>query len=119
MSIREEGFTYRLEEGVAHVTLSRPDRINALTFGSYRALTDAFREMHETAAVRAVVLSGEGRNMFINLGLALGTSALFYAGNFLSQYLGDNAVLSPELAAWFPLIAFGTIAVARWDTIRT
>ncbi|MFO0681338.1 MAG: enoyl-CoA hydratase family protein [Sandaracinus sp.] len=68
MSIREEGFTYRLEDGVAHVTLARPDRINALTFGSYRALTDAFREMHETAAVRAVVLSGEGTRGFCSGG---------------------------------------------------
>lgn len=66
-----------------------------------------------------LVLAGEGRSMFINLGLALATSALFYAGNFLSQYLGDNAVLSPELAAWSPLIVFASIAVARWDTIRT
>ncbi len=68
MSIREEGFTYRLDEGVAHVTLARPDRINALTFGSYRALTDAFREIHETAAVRAVVLSGEGPRGFCSGG---------------------------------------------------
>jgi enoyl-CoA hydratase/carnithine racemase len=68
MTIREEGFTYRLENGVAHVTLARPDRINALTFASYRALTDAFREIHETAAVRAVVLSGEGPRGFCSGG---------------------------------------------------
>ncbi len=57
--------------------------------------------------------------MFVNLGMSLGTSALFYGATFLSQYLGGNAVISPELAAWAPLIVFGTIAVARWDTIRT
>jgi enoyl-CoA hydratase/carnithine racemase len=68
MAIREEGFTYRLEDGVARVTLERPDRINALTFASYRALTDAFREIHETADVRAVVLSGEGRRGFCSGG---------------------------------------------------
>jgi len=68
MTIREEGFRYRLEDGVAHVTLARPDRINALTFASYRALTDAFREMNETAAVRSVVLSGEGPRGFCSGG---------------------------------------------------
>jgi lipopolysaccharide export system permease protein len=66
-----------------------------------------------------LVLGGYGRNMFINLGLSLGTSALFYGFGFLCQYLGGNGNISPELAAWAPLIGFGSIAVARWDRIRT
>lgn len=66
-----------------------------------------------------LVLGGYGRNMFINLGLSLGTSAVFYGSCFLCRYLGLHDVLSPELSAWAPLIAFGTVAVARWDTIRT
>ena len=66
-----------------------------------------------------LVLSGYGRNMFINLGLSLGTSALFYAAGFVCQYLGGHDVLSPELSAWAPLILFGTWASARWGRIRT
>src|SRR3954451_14448173 len=66
-----------------------------------------------------LVLGGYGRNMFINLGLSLGTSALFYALNFMCQYLRNNALVSPALAAWAPLIAFGSFAVARWGNIRT
>ena len=66
-----------------------------------------------------LVLGGAGRNMFVNLGMSLGTSGLFYAANFMSQYLGSHEVYSPEMAAWAPLIVFGSIAVARWDTIRT
>ncbi|MFO0909171.1 MAG: LptF/LptG family permease [Isosphaeraceae bacterium] len=66
-----------------------------------------------------LVLGGYGRNMFINLGFSLGTSAVFYAVVFTTQYLGSHSVLSPELSAWAPLIAFGTLAVARWDAIRT
>jgi lipopolysaccharide export system permease protein len=66
-----------------------------------------------------LVLGGYGRNMFINLGLSLGTSALFYGLAFMCQYLGNNGAVSPELAAWAPLVGFGTLAVARWDTIRT
>jgi lipopolysaccharide export system permease protein len=65
------------------------------------------------------VLGGYGRNMFINLGLSLGTAALFYGVSFLTKYLGQHSALAPELAAWAPLIGFGTIAVARWDRIRT
>jgi lipopolysaccharide export system permease protein len=66
-----------------------------------------------------LVLGGAGRNMFVNLGMSLGTSGLFYSVNFMSQYLGGHEVYSPEMAAWAPLILFGTFAVARWDTIRT
>jgi lipopolysaccharide export system permease protein len=66
-----------------------------------------------------VVLSGFGRNMFINLGLSLGICAAFYSVCFMAQYLADSGVLSPELATWIPLIGFGSFAVARWDKIRT
>ena len=66
-----------------------------------------------------LVLGGYGRNTFINLGLALGNSAMFYGGVILCQYLGSFKVLSPVLAAWAPLIVFGTIATVRWDQIRT
>lgn len=65
------------------------------------------------------VLGGYGRNMFINLGISLGTAAVFYGLNFMAQFLGTHAVVSPELAAWAPLIGFGTLAVYRWDAIRT
>ena len=57
-----------------------------------------------------LVLGCEGRNMFVNLGLSLGTSALFYSASFLVNYLGNSNVISPELAAWVPIMAFGTLA---------
>ena len=66
-----------------------------------------------------LVLGGTGRNMFVNLGMSLGTSGVFYSANFMSQYLGSHGVLTAEQAAWAPLICFGTIASARWGTIRT
>ena len=66
-----------------------------------------------------LVLGGAGRNMFVNLGMSLGTSGVFYSANFMSQYLGSHGVLSPEQAAWAPLIVFGTVASARWGSIRT
>jgi lipopolysaccharide export system permease protein len=65
------------------------------------------------------VLGGYGGNMFVNLGISLGTAAVFYALNFMAQFLGSHAVLSPEFAAWGPLIGFGTFAALRWDAIRT
>jgi lipopolysaccharide export system permease protein len=66
-----------------------------------------------------LVLGGMGRNMYVNLGLSLATSGVFYASAFLVQYLAKNDVVTPELAAWLPLIAFGTLAASRWDRIRS
>lgn len=67
--IRQEGFRIELDEhGVATVTLSRPERINALTFGSYAALRDAFRALGERTDVRAVVLHGKGAKGFCSGG---------------------------------------------------
>jgi lipopolysaccharide export system permease protein len=65
------------------------------------------------------VLGGYGKNMFINLGLSLGTAAVFYGMGFLAQYLGANQVIPSELSAWAPLIGFGTFAALRWSAIRT
>jgi len=66
-----------------------------------------------------LVLGGYGRNMFINLGFALGNSAMFYGAVLLCQYLGSTAVLVPSLAAWLPLFIFAMLASWRWDRIRT
>lgn len=48
-----------VDDGVAVVTLDRPDRLNALTFEVYRDLAAWFRD--PPGGVRAVVLTGEGR----------------------------------------------------------
>ncbi|MFE2906781.1 enoyl-CoA hydratase/isomerase family protein, partial [Streptomyces olivaceus] len=48
-------------DGVATVTLARPDRLNALTFEAYADLRDLLAELSRERAVRALVLAGEGR----------------------------------------------------------
>ncbi|POX37531.1 enoyl-CoA hydratase [Streptomyces sp. Ru73] len=49
------------EDGVATVTLARPDTLNSLTFGAYADLRDLLAELSRERAVRALVLGGEGR----------------------------------------------------------
>ena len=55
--------THRVERdgGVATVTLDRPDAMNAQTRASRRALARDLRALSGDAAVRCVVLTGEGR----------------------------------------------------------
>jgi enoyl-CoA hydratase/carnithine racemase len=55
-------FRYALDpNGVATVTLARPDRLNALTFAVYRELREVVDAIGGDTAVRAVVITGEGR----------------------------------------------------------
>ncbi|HWU09276.1 MAG TPA: enoyl-CoA hydratase family protein [Streptomyces sp.] len=49
------------EGGVATVTLARPEKLNALTFGAYADLRDLLAELSRERSVRALVLAGEGR----------------------------------------------------------
>ncbi|MFF1355460.1 enoyl-CoA hydratase family protein [Streptomyces sp. NPDC058297] len=52
---------YAVDDGVATVTLARPDKLNALTFGAYADLRDLLAELTRERSVRALVLAGEGR----------------------------------------------------------
>ncbi|MDO8704690.1 MAG: crotonase/enoyl-CoA hydratase family protein [Sulfuricaulis sp.] len=52
---------YNIQDGVAHVRMTRPDKSNALDGAMFDALIDAGRQLSGTKGVRAVVLSGEGR----------------------------------------------------------
>jgi enoyl-CoA hydratase/carnithine racemase len=56
-----KSFIYEVRDGVAWITLNRPERLNALTFEVYRELTDLFAALEEESGVRSVVVTGAGR----------------------------------------------------------
>jgi len=53
--------TLEKDEGIATVTLNRPQRLNAWTPAMGAELADAFRDVDRDAAVRAVIFTGAGR----------------------------------------------------------
>jgi enoyl-CoA hydratase/carnithine racemase len=55
-------FKYKFQDGVACITLDRPDRKNPLTFDSYAELRNLFRALALATDVKAVVLTGAGDN---------------------------------------------------------
>ncbi len=123
MMIRKTGwFQYGtlgdLFRGLADPNTDRYDRadiemsIHSRVLRPFLALTLMFMTL-------PLVLGGFGRNMFINLGLALGNSALFYGTNIVCLNLGSAGVLPPVQAAWIPMFVFGLLAVHRWGQIRT
>jgi enoyl-CoA hydratase len=70
-----------IADGIAWLTLNRPEKLNALDWPTIRALADALDEVRERADVRVVVTRGNGR--------------AFCAGSDLA----DIAPLSPAEAA--------------------
>lgn len=64
---------FTTDSGVATITLNRPDRSNAFDDEMTRELLDALKQIERDASVRAVVLTGAGKN--------------FCAGQDLSAFL--------------------------------
>lgn len=96
--------TIEVNEGVADVRLSRPDKLNAFDPEMFEALVDAARSLEHDPALRAVVLSGEGRAFSAGLdvasfqGIGEGAKDLFArdAGN-AANYAQGAAYLWTEL----------------------
>ena len=55
-------FLYQVNDGIATLTLNRPEVMNALTFEIYAQLRDLFEALRYDETVRAVVLTGAGDN---------------------------------------------------------
>jgi enoyl-CoA hydratase/carnithine racemase len=61
-SFKPEHFLWEFADGVATVTLNRPERKNPLTFKSYAELRDTFRQLVYLRDVKVVVVTGAGGN---------------------------------------------------------
>jgi enoyl-CoA hydratase/carnithine racemase len=80
-------FGFDVADGVATVTLDRPDKLNALTFAVYAGLRDLFYELPRRPGVRVVVLRGSGR--------------AFCSGGDVHDIIGATLAMTPaELLAF-------------------
>ena len=58
---RWEHFSLEVDDGVATLSFSRPDKLNALTFEAYADLRDVVAELPHHGDARVLVITGEGR----------------------------------------------------------
>lgn len=72
---------YQVEQGVATITIDRPDKKNAITGDMYEALVARLRQAADDRAVRAVVITGAG--------------TAFTAGNDLKDF-GNPRFAQPD-----------------------
>lgn len=85
---------YETSNGVATVTLNRPERRNAFTNEMLKELTHALKQIQKDGSVRAVVLAGAGKG--------------FCAGQDLDAFAGDlsNGTVHDHLITYYkPLIS--------------
>ena len=110
-----EGLLYDIDdEGVATITLDRPQEGNALTVEMHRALRRVWRDVDENPAVRVAIVTGAGERHFCtgasvsglktdgDTALQMGT---FQESNHLSPY--QNRVWKPVICCVNGLVAGG------------
>lgn len=85
-------------DGIAEITLHRPERLNALTPGMAQALLEAVRQAQADPAVRVLLIEGEGRAFCAGKDRDAPGSAAFVAS---LQQLADALVngAKPSIAA--------------------
>jgi enoyl-CoA hydratase/carnithine racemase len=75
-------FDFRVEDRVATVTFSRPEKLNALTFEVYADLRDLLGELPRREDVRVLVITGTGRG--------------FCSGGDVNEIIGKLLEMGPD-----------------------
>lgn len=74
-----ETIRYEAKDGVAVLTLSRPDKLNAFTGVMMNEMIDAFDRSDADDAVRAVIVTGDGRAFCAGADLSSGANTFDFA----------------------------------------
>ena len=56
---------FSVENGIATITINRPDKMNALNKDVINDLSNAFDEVYNNAAIKSVILTGAGQKAFV------------------------------------------------------
>ena len=98
--------------GVAHLRLTRPDKMNALDPSMIAALISAGEELAAMAGLRAVVISGEGRAFCAGLDLAAIIGGAGLSEDLVTRSHG-NANRFQQLAMQFRKLPVPVIAAVH------
>jgi enoyl-CoA hydratase/carnithine racemase len=92
-------FRFALDDGVATVTLDRPDKLNALTFEAYADLRDLLVELPQRGDVRVLVIRGSGR--------------AFCSGGDVNEIIGVTLSMTPDQLLAFTRMTGEVIRLMR------
>jgi E-phenylitaconyl-CoA hydratase len=95
---------FALDQGVAIVTINRPERLNAMDGEHYRALNECWTRVRDDSAVRVAVVTGQGEKSF-----SVGADLKSFVGHpaALSEFMltQKDQLLNRGLEVWKPVIA--------------
>ncbi|PQO41450.1 hypothetical protein C5Y93_30515 [Blastopirellula marina] len=100
-------------------------RNRSLDFGAdvrveiHSRLTQPFLDMTLLLLGLPLVLKNDNRNVFVAIGLCGAVVVLFFGVTMASRGLGSNYMISPALAAWFPLMLFVPFATYMTESMRS
>lgn len=60
-------------DGICHVILNRPEKLNALDLRMFEAIAETASNLHNDRSIRAVILRGKGRAFCTGLDVVRGT----------------------------------------------
>ncbi|HEU5470395.1 MAG TPA: enoyl-CoA hydratase family protein [Actinophytocola sp.] len=92
-------FDFAVADGVATVTLSRPDKLNALTFDTYADLRDLLAELPHRGDARVLVLTGQGRG--------------FCSGGDVEEIIGELRKMDPAQLLEFTRMTGAVVKALR------
>ncbi|WP_298155486.1 enoyl-CoA hydratase-related protein [Flavobacterium sp.] len=96
--------TENLPEGIALITINRPDKLNALNKQTIQELHDAFRNAEQNPSLKAILLTGSGEKAFV-------------AGADISEFASFSIEEGAQLAAHGQELLFDFIENLRTPVI--
>src|SRR5947209_6363548 len=96
---RWEHFRFSVSDGIGTVTLSRPDKLNALTFEAYADLRDLLAELPHRGDTRVLVITGRGRG--------------FCSGGDVEEIIGELQRMEPKQLLEFTRMTGAVVRALR------
>ena len=95
---------FHLEDGVALITINRPDRLNAMDAEHYKGLSDAWARVRDDEAVRVAIVTGAGERSFTT-GADIKSFVAAPPGIEEMWLTQKDQLLNRGLEVWKPVIA--------------
>ena len=94
---------YDIQNGIAVITINRPEKLNSLNLQMYEELANAFKEAENDSTVSVCILTGAGKKAFC-VGADLNESIPYLAsGHYISEWddthLKHTTMYKPIIAA--------------------
>lgn len=103
--------TLQIEQGIAFVTLNRPDKLNALSYEMFVAIDNTIKKLKKNRQVRVVILKGAEGNFSSGLDVKSVIKKPTRAVSLLFKWLPGNANLAQRVSIGWQRLPMPVIAV--------